>query len=815
MEQVINLIRDILRKEGITGMDSINHCIIFLVSRLLDKDLCEKLGIDEKYAFENIIKDEDGNDLGEQELYNKIYVRGSKECLIGKIVTVLKFSNIKFKLEGAHNLKLIYDKLKNLKTEDLMTKYDLIGTIYEYHLRTGTSNSLRDLGQYYTPRIVINYMIKLCDPKMKDRMIEKITDPTMGTGGFLTMAIKYLNSKYKNIDWKKNKDNIIGFDIDENVRNMALINILLEIGELCDNTVVKQDTLHNDLKFDTDGSILENVDIILANEPMGLKNIIYTSCCDRIKKFKMKGTKSEPLFLQLFMSLLNDNGRCAVIVPDGVLFNESKLHSGTRKYLIENFNLKKVVSLNDDFFLNTGVKTSILFFIKDVNKTNEVDFCEIHIKDSGTEEKSIIKVKYDKLVENNYSLFVNKYNIKDIKKIEGIEYKKLGEICEFLPKGKRKSSEGLNSGKYPLYFCSVLGHLWLNEFDFNDECIMINTTNGSGKCEIFYCKKEYSVAESVIRFKSNSDKIKTGFIFHYLKMNKYIVEHTFKGSNQKQLSKEDFKKIEIPIPSMPIQEEIVEKLDILNSNIERSKEMIKEYKNIIKYYVDCHTRNEKNIIKIGDFCEIKAGKFNSKDKKSTGKYPFYSSEVNSPVGFIDEFCFDYENYIILIKDGGAGHKKYGDQIGLGKVFRVKSKSSATSHQNAIIIKNDFNDIDINYLYWYLTSIKNDIMDLALYTTGLGCIKRKAIENIDVFRLTKEKQEEIVKYCDNLNNMISNIETQIKNDELLMKQILENYLNVKKEVEKVDDKKKIKDIDDESSSESDDDEKPKKVNKKKK
>ena len=56
---------------------------------------------------------------------------------------------------------------------------------------------MRDLGQYYTNRLVINYMIKLCDPKMnKKGKIETILDPTMGTGGFLTMSIKYLNEKY-------------------------------------------------------------------------------------------------------------------------------------------------------------------------------------------------------------------------------------------------------------------------------------------------------------------------------------------------------------------------------------------------------------------------------------------------------------------------------------------------------------------------------------------------------------------------------------------------------------------------------------------
>ena len=80
-------------------------------------------------------------------------------------------------------------------------------------------------------------MIELCKPEMTNGIIDKIIDPTMGTGGFLSMSIKYLNDKYKNIDWNKNKDNIIGFDIDENVKNMDLLNVFLECGELCDDTL--------------------------------------------------------------------------------------------------------------------------------------------------------------------------------------------------------------------------------------------------------------------------------------------------------------------------------------------------------------------------------------------------------------------------------------------------------------------------------------------------------------------------------------------------------------------------------------------------
>ena len=173
--------------------------------------------------------------------------------------------------------------------------------------------------------------------------------------------------------------------------------------------------------------------------------------------------------------------------------------------------------------------------------------------------------------KNNYSLFVNKYNIEKIEKVEGIEYKKLGDICKILEKGKRKSSEGKRTGKYPLFYCSILGNLWIDDYDFNDEGIMVNTTNGSGKCALYYCEKEYSVGESVIRFSSNNNECITKYIYYYLKNNKEMIEKLFKGSNQKQLPRNDLLNLEIPVPSIEKQVEIVKYCDNLTDTIDRIK----------------------------------------------------------------------------------------------------------------------------------------------------------------------------------------------------------------------------------------------------
>lgn len=89
------------------------------------------------------------------------------DCLVGQLVNKLQFKNIKFKLENPQNLKLIMKKISSIDFKNIVSMYDVVGTNYEIHLKSGTLNAMRDLGQCYTHRLVINYMIQLCDPKIK------------------------------------------------------------------------------------------------------------------------------------------------------------------------------------------------------------------------------------------------------------------------------------------------------------------------------------------------------------------------------------------------------------------------------------------------------------------------------------------------------------------------------------------------------------------------------------------------------------------------------------------------------------------------
>ena len=761
-EQIITSIRNILRVEGITGLDSINHCVAFLVCRYLTVEKCTEFKIPLEFAFEKFLKNEDGSLCDDHTAIGKFYNEDiTKDCLFVHLREVLNFKSFKFKISAPLNFLNIYKKLDGININDLFDKIDIVGAIYELHLKTGTTGSgMRDLGQYFTNREVIKYMIKLCDPKLKKNGdIESILDPSMGTGGFLSMSIKYLNKNFKNINWKINKKRIYGFDVDETVKNMSILNALLECGEIFDETFVKNDTLKNDYKI-SDNILIDKVDIILANEPFGLKNIIHKDVCKRIKNLKIEGTKAEPLFLQLMMQSLNIDGRCAVIVPDGVLFNDAKLHKLTRKYLCENLRLVKVIALEDGLFLNTGVKSSILFFIND-GKTKEIKFCKIKMSNSEIVEELIKNVDIKEIEKNDFSLFVNKYNKVEEDKIEGIKYTKLNDIIEIQSNGLRNSSEGKENGKYPLFYCSILGHLWIDDFDYDDESIIINTTNGSGKCEVYYCKGKFSVAQSTVRFKSNSSNLLTKYIYYYLKLNKNIIEDKFHGANQKQLTRKELVEIKIPIPQLSLQEQIVEALDSVYDTIEGNNKLIKNYEKIKKGIIWSNTLNVQKK-KLDIICNIKFGTRIKRDEveadeKSDKKYPCYGGGGIS--FYMNEFNREGNNLVI---------SRFGVSE---KCVRIIDDKFWLNDSGMTINSKDEKCIQ-QYLNYIIFLKQKDIYNLSVG----ACQKNINIDdfkNLEIPIPSKEIQKFIIKECEYYDNLIDILKKE--NERLQNNKIIEIVL----------------------------------------
>jgi len=181
---------------------------------------------------------------------------------------------------------------------------------------------------------------------------------------------------------------------------------------------------------------------------------------------------------------------------------------------------------------------------------------------------------------------MNEYCIKNNTRFGKNEVMTLGEVCELIKGIKKNSKDGLDSGLYPLYYCSILGYLYLNTYDYEGEGIIINKTNGSGKCMVYYDSNKYNVGKTTLHFKSKSDKILTRYIYYYLSNNIKLLEKYYTGAMQQSIKFEDFDNIQIPIPSIEKQREMVEYCENNDRLIKQLEQEIETNKRNAELYIN-------------------------------------------------------------------------------------------------------------------------------------------------------------------------------------------------------------------------------------
>lgn len=776
IEQVINKVRDVLRVEAITGIDSINHCIFFAIVRYLDEPTCKLLGIDTEYCFEQISKLESDTDLFAK-IYNPVPTPPS---LALYICQKLGYTNIKgnFKVRNTRNLRSIINTFAKIDLHHYTSEYDLIGFIYELHLKSGTSNSMRDLGQYFTPRSVIKYMVELCNPQLG----EIILDGTCGTGGFLTMAVKFLNQNNPNIDWSLYQNKIYGFDIDQNVHNLARVNLFIETGQKCTN-ICKRNTLIEDLKDDQE-VILEGADVQLINEPMGLKGIKFGECCKRIQDLKMRGSKAEPLFLQLFMQSLNKGGRSAIVVPDGILFNENAMYKNTRKYLIEHFDLKKVIQIPNGLFLNTNVKLSILFF-SNTGKTNDVEFTELFIDNQGkTTENTLLNVEYDTIKQNGYSLTLNKYKVKETIKFEGVRYIKFGEVFT-LKSGKLQSTkiEEDNDGtgffitkapfedwkKINTNRCTLDGdNLFIGKVSNGNRTVPIRFY--SGQCD--FSNIIYNIQPKEIY--KNMTNLKY-FYYYFLSIKEYIEQTYQLGSCTPHLDVDGFNQMEIPIPDLSIQNKIVQQIDQINQNTDVIRKLVESNKIKIKNYMDLQLEMYNvEMVKLGEVFTLKSGKLQSTK---------IEADVDGNGLFVTKAPFEEWKKINTNRCTLNGDNLFIGKVSNGnRTLPIRFYSGKCDFSNIIynVQPNEIykNTTNLKYFYYYLQSIKEYIEQS--YQLG-SCTPHLDVDGFNQMELPIPEisiQNKIVQHIDKIVEINKQLEKQIENNHQMVTDIMNTYLNKK-------------------------------------
>ena len=331
-----------------------------------------------------------------------------------------------------------------------MNNKDIMGDVYEYLL--GKIAAAGENGQFRTPRHIINMMVQLMKPTLKD----KILDPAMGSAGFLLESSTYISTHYakelmKADNAKYYKSGMFsGFDTDQSMLRIGAMNMMLHGVE--DPNITYQDSLSGD------NNERNCYSLIMANPPFTGSVFQEEISKDLLALCKTK--KTELLFLTLFVKMLEVGGRCASIVPDGVLFGSSTAHKSIRRELVENQKLVAVISMPSGVFKPyAGVSTAILIFTKtNAGGTDKVWFYDMKADGYSLDDKrspiaandipDIIArfnnldgeegrerteqsffVTKEEIVDNGYDLSINKY-----KKTEyvAVEYPSTAEILDRL-----------------------------------------------------------------------------------------------------------------------------------------------------------------------------------------------------------------------------------------------------------------------------------------------------------------------------------------------------------------------------------------------
>ncbi len=288
-------------------------------------------------------------------------------------------------------LKQVVDEIDSIDFSKLGT--DVKGDIFEYLLTHLGQSALN--GQFRTPRQIRTMMVEMVDPDLGD----SIYDPACGTGGFLIDAIEYILAKYsteptevpiygeewlesrgqtveeakkeipnlqtyrkgpgeKIPDWKLLERSIYGIDVSRQMMRIAMMNLVLH--GIRQANVKRANTL-SDMGGLTEDDLIRKYKVILSNPPFA--GVLPKESIR--KDLPTNSKKSELLFLAVMMEALVPGGRCAVVVPEGLLFGSTSAHKELRRKLIEDFDLLAVVSLPAGVFKPyAGVKTGVLVFRK-------------------------------------------------------------------------------------------------------------------------------------------------------------------------------------------------------------------------------------------------------------------------------------------------------------------------------------------------------------------------------------------------------------------------------------------------------------------
>ena len=689
------------------------------------------------------------------------------------------FKNAFIPYKDAETLRLFLSQINDF---EYSKDSEQLGDAFEHILNSLSSQG--DAGQFRTPRHIIDFIVEIVDPK-KD---ETVLDPASGTSGFLISAFKHIvqsNTEKSSGDLlsaaerKKIMENINGYDISPDMVRIGLANMYLH--GFPEPSVVEYDALTSEDRWN------EYYDVILANPPfMTPKGGIRPH-----NRFGIKSNRAEILFVDYILTHLKPKGRAGIIVPDGIVSTENKTYKELRKKLVEN-GLEGVVSLPAGIFNPySGVKTSILFvnkgsqskriFFEKINndgfdlgaKRNPIDKNDIpKVFETITKQKFNPEnyIKKSKILEHSdISLTFNSYTKSEIKNSDWDVYNLMDLVNVLTPIRKLNKGGYKTTGSYPIVDQSekfIAGYSNNDGYltKLNKEVVVF----GDHTKKVKYIDFDFIAGADGIKILEAKENLNSKFLYYFLKNTK--LENLGYSRHFKLL-----KKVEIPLPPLEKQQEIVNEVEQYQKVIDGASQVVESYKTSLQFEESATKFKKYSLLEISEF--IRGVTYSSKDVQNNldGKIVLRANNINLKLNklvFEDLVSVDsklkFRDNQKLVKNDILICTASGSKDHIGKV--------AFSNENTEYYFGGFmgvirakNIVLPKYLFGILASEQfNTYLKKSISGASINNISKKILENyfvdipdietqkqvVEILNIEQKAVEANIKLIDSFENKIS-------------------------------------------------------------
>ena len=546
-----------------------------------------------------------------------------------------------FKPHEIQKADIIFEIVRQINRIPLkaLQESDTLGNIFEYMLGRGMS-TMSDEGQYFTNRTICRLAFKLAYEIKKtlrraDGSLCTFADWFCGTGGFPAEYVKGVKTHLADVDWKKECGSVYCQDMNLSSVTTTLLNMLILTGIPFSGDKIRGSNSFSDPITTGAGAPFTGltVDYCFMNPPYGgdkSKGKEYKFAYS--KKVKADdGTTSKKFFVnaeiqsigiedddkvsagvQLAMATLAKSGVCSIVLPQGFFFGASKKCVELRKKIAEEYKIWYVVDIASGSFINTGTKTSMMVFQRGVGPTEKVSFI-------GLDEKELVSATLEELRAKHYSLNYKQYLAQSVVEVEGFEMVKLGDICDFYGGQAIKKEDRSENGMVPYYGSNgIVGFMDTHIFDGK-----YLITGQDGTLGTFYnVNGKFWASNHTHVFRPKNDKpVLLNYLFYYLSTN-FDAEKVRTGSCIPKITLANIKDVQIPLPSLERQQQIVEAIDGWTNLAQNEEVSLKMLEKQMMFQVKEMGRGQTRV-KLGEVCEWQMGKRIVKDQVETGNIPVY------------------------------------------------------------------------------------------------------------------------------------------------------------------------------------------------